>query len=39
MGVPCPRSVQAGEEWDAFEAARQTMSAHLSSDTVAARYR
>ncbi|WCE04281.1 SDR family oxidoreductase [Pseudoxanthomonas sp. JBR18] len=32
-------SLHAGEEWDAFEAARQTMSAHLSSDTVAARYR
>jgi len=32
-------SLHAGEEWDAFEAARQTMAAHLSSSTVAPRYR
>ncbi len=32
-------SLHAGEEWDAFEAARQTMAAHLSSNTVAPRYR
>ena len=32
-------SLHAGEDWEAFEAARQSMAAHLSSDTVAPRYR
>jgi len=32
-------SLHAFEEWDAYEAARQTMAAHLSSNEVAARYR
>lgn len=32
-------SLHAGEEWDTFESARQAMTAHLSSNTVAARYR
>lgn len=32
-------SLHAVEEWDAYEAARQAMSAHLSSNQVAARYR
>jgi len=31
-------SLHAGEEWDAYEAARQTMAGHLSSNTVARRY-
>jgi len=31
-------SLHAGEEWDTYEAARQTMSGHLSSNTVAQRY-
>jgi len=31
-------SLHAGEEWDAYEAARQTMAGHLSSNTVAQRY-
>lgn len=32
-------SLHAVEEWDAYEAARQAMSVHLSSNQVAARYR
>lgn len=32
-------SLHVGEEWEAFEAARQTMATHLSSNTVAPRYR
>ena len=32
-------SLHAFGEWDAYEAARQTMAAHLSSNEVAARYR
>jgi len=32
-------SLQSGEEWEAFEAARLAMAAHLSSNTVAPRYR
>lgn len=31
-------SLHAGEEWDAYEAARRTMSPHLSSDALAPRY-
>lgn len=31
-------SLHAGEEWDAYEAARQTMAPHLSTDTPAPRY-
>ncbi|MBI0330814.1 SDR family NAD(P)-dependent oxidoreductase [Burkholderia plantarii] len=31
-------SLHAGEEWDAYEAARQTMAPHLSSDVPAPRY-
>lgn len=31
-------SLHAGEEWDAYEAARRTMAGHLSSNTVAQRY-
>lgn len=31
-------SLHAAEEWDAYEAARRTMAAHLSSNTVAPRY-
>jgi uncharacterized protein len=31
-------SLHAGEEWDAYEAARQTMAPHLSTSTPAARY-
>ncbi|GHC87900.1 oxidoreductase [Pseudorhodoferax aquiterrae] len=31
-------SLHAGEQWDAYEAARQAMAAHLSSNTVAPRY-
>ncbi|HEL5579544.1 SDR family oxidoreductase [Stenotrophomonas maltophilia] len=32
-------SLHAGEKWEEFEAARQAMAAHLSSNTVAPRYR
>ncbi|MGS0891116.1 SDR family NAD(P)-dependent oxidoreductase [Burkholderia stagnalis] len=31
-------SLHAGEEWDAYEAARRTMAPHLSTDAPAARY-
>ncbi|MFD1556239.1 SDR family NAD(P)-dependent oxidoreductase [Paraburkholderia silviterrae] len=31
-------SLHAGEEWEAFEAARQTMATHLSSNVPASRY-
>ncbi|MCY1537510.1 hypothetical protein D9M68_730070 [compost metagenome] len=31
-------SLHAGEKWDAYEAARQAMAGHLSSNTVAPRY-
>ncbi|KVN42293.1 SDR family NAD(P)-dependent oxidoreductase [Burkholderia ubonensis] len=31
-------SLHAGEEWDAYEAARRTMAPHLSTDTPAPRY-
>jgi short-subunit dehydrogenase len=31
-------SLHHGEEWEAYEAARKTMSAHLSSNTPAPRY-
>jgi len=31
-------SLHAGEEWNAYEAARQAMAGHLSSNTVAPRY-
>jgi short-subunit dehydrogenase len=31
-------SLHQGDEWQAYEAARQAMSQHLSSDTVAERY-
>jgi uncharacterized protein len=31
-------SLHAGEEWDAYEAARQTMAPHLSTNTPAPRY-
>lgn len=31
-------SLHAGEKWDAYEAARQAMAGHLSSNTVAQRY-
>jgi short-subunit dehydrogenase len=31
-------SLHSGEEWEAYEAARKTMSAHLSSNTPAPRY-
>ena len=31
-------SLHAGEEWDAYEAARRSMAPHLSSNTVAQRY-
>ncbi|WP_321815369.1 MULTISPECIES: SDR family oxidoreductase [unclassified Paraburkholderia] len=31
-------SLHAGEEWDAYEAARRTMAPHLSSNTAARRY-
>ncbi|OAJ55004.1 SDR family oxidoreductase [Paraburkholderia ginsengiterrae] len=31
-------SLHAGEEWDAYEAARQTMAPHLSTNTLAPRY-
>jgi uncharacterized protein len=31
-------SLHAGDEWDAYEAARQTMAPHLSNETVAPRY-
>ncbi|QBQ99166.1 SDR family NAD(P)-dependent oxidoreductase [Paraburkholderia pallida] len=31
-------SLHAGEEWDAYESARQTMAPHLSTDTPAPRY-
>lgn len=32
-------SLHQVEEWDAYEAARQAMAAHLSTDRPAARYR